>query len=142
MINRKEKKLKKMIATSNKSRFEPPRSILLEKGVRDYTSLEKFFMKSVYQIFQLIGESELHIESLRQRLAKCKSFESYNLFRKIGGRDSLKSQLGITHQHIYKFICDNTPHDFPSKIKEDEVAYLVNYHSHNKDGYLSFTDFN
>jgi hypothetical protein len=80
-----------MISISNHSRYEPPKSILLEKGVRDYTVAEKFFMKSVYQIFQLIGESELHIEALRQKLAKCKTFESYNLFRKIGGRDTMNS---------------------------------------------------
>ena len=80
-----------MISISNQSRYEPPKSILLEKGVRDYTAAEKFFMKSVYQIFQLIGESELHIEALRQKLAKSKTFESYNLFRKIGGRDTMNS---------------------------------------------------
>lgn len=50
--------------------------------------------------------------------------------------------MGISHKDIYKFICENSELDFSTKIKEDEVAYLVNFHSHNKDGYLSFTDFN
>ena len=54
----------------------------------------------------------------------------------------MQRQLGIGHKEIYKFISDNCGFDFPSKISEDEVVYLVNFHSHNKDGFLSFTDFN
>lgn len=54
----------------------------------------------------------------------------------------MKSQMGISHKEIYKYICNNSDLDFSNKIKEEEVIYLVNFHSHNKDGYLSFTDFN
>ena len=51
MIINKKRKIERMISSSNKSRFETPKSILLEKGVRDYTTFEKFFMKTIYQIF-------------------------------------------------------------------------------------------
>lgn len=45
-------------------------------------------MKTIYELFQFIGEQELHIESLRQKLVKHPSFESYNCFRILGGRGS------------------------------------------------------
>lgn len=51
LVVKKKKKIESMISSSNKSRFETPKSILLEKGVRDYTSYEKFFMRTIYQIF-------------------------------------------------------------------------------------------
>ena len=70
-ITIKQRKIEKQISISNQSRFQTPQSIFLEKGVRDYTSFEKFFMKTTFQMLQLIGESEMHIESLRQKLAKC-----------------------------------------------------------------------
>lgn len=54
----------------------------------------------------------------------------------------MKSQMGINHKDIYKYICDNSQNDFKDKIQEKDVAYLVSFYSHNKDGYLSFTDFN
>ena len=54
-----------MISSSNKQRHEPPQSILLQKGVRDYTGIEKFFMKTTYEMLQLIGQSEMEIEMLR-----------------------------------------------------------------------------
>ena len=37
-------------------------------------------MKTIYEIFQFIGESEEHIETLRQKLVKDKCFEGYNCF--------------------------------------------------------------
>ena len=54
----------------------------------------------------------------------------------------MKSQMGINHKDIYNYICENTDKDFKDKIQEKDVTYLVNFYSHNKDGYLSFTDFN
>ena len=50
--------------------------------------------------------------------------------------------MGINYKDIYKYICENSENDFKDKIEEKDVAYLINFHSHNKDGYLSFTDFN
>lgn len=49
----------------------------------------------------MTGESELHIEKLRQKLAKDRSFESYNIFRLIGGSDSKKAYMGIKYEDIF-----------------------------------------
>lgn len=98
----------------------------------------------MFEIFQFIGETELHIETLRQKVCKEKTFESYDVFRTIGGRDSMKSQQGITHRDIYRFLlkhCDDRQ-GFKENFKEDDLVHLVNFHSHNRDGYLSYTDFN
>ena len=102
-------------------------------------------MKTMFKLFQFVGESELHIENLRQRLAKAESFESYNCFKKLGGQDSIKSQFGVNHQDIYDWICGRKLPEttaFSEKFTAEDVIHLVNFHSHNKDGYLSFTDFN
>jgi len=59
--------------------------------------------------------------------------------------DAQKSQLGITHKDIYKYVCSRLPQEasaFKEKFKAVDVTHLIAYHSHNKDGYLSFTDFN
>jgi hypothetical protein len=45
-------------------------------------------MKTIYEIFQFVGETELHIEMLRQRLAKCPRFESYFFFKLIADTDT------------------------------------------------------
>lgn len=50
---------------SNNVRYMPTQDLNLEKGVRGYTNTEKFLLKTMYQFFQIIGESELHIENLR-----------------------------------------------------------------------------
>ena len=86
----------------------------------------------------------MHIENLRQKLAKEKSFESYNCFKKLGGQDSQKSQLGINHKDIYNYICKRIPKEagFSDKFKVEDVIHSVDFHSHNKDGHMSFTDFN
>ena len=36
----------------------------------------------------------------------------------------------------------NSEADFRDKFTELDMVFMVMYHSHNKDGYLSFTDFN
>lgn len=63
-------------------------------------------LKTMFEIFQFIGETELHIEALRQKVCREKTFESYDVFRTIGGKDSLKSQQGISHRDIYNFILE------------------------------------
>lgn len=66
---KKQRKLKKEILNSLNKRFEPV-DLYHERGVRAYTITEKYMMKNLYLFFQTIGESELHIERLRQNLAK------------------------------------------------------------------------
>lgn len=77
-----------------------------QSSVRAYSTLEKYHLKTLYQFFQTIGESELHIETLRQKLAKTKSFEAYTLFRKIGsfGLDHEQSDMMINRKQIYSYI--------------------------------------
>ena len=43
---------------------------MTSQGIRQYTTSEKYMMKTVYEIFQFIGETEMHIEQLRQKLVK------------------------------------------------------------------------
>ena len=54
-------KIQSKIKKSNKMRY----SFASSKGARQYHNAEKFMMKTVYEIFQFIGETELHIETLR-----------------------------------------------------------------------------
>ena len=57
----------------------------------------------------------------------------------------MKSQFGINHEDIYNFICGREAPEtaaFRGNFTAEDVVHLVNFHSHNKDGYLSFTDFN
>lgn len=58
------------------------------RGARQYTAAERYIMKTIYEIFQFVGETELHIETLRQRLAKCPRFESYFFFKLIADSDT------------------------------------------------------
>jgi len=37
---------------------------------------------------------------------------------------------------------ENSPEEFKDKFTAEDMVFLVQFHSHNKDGYLSFTDFN
>ena len=51
--------LRLQIKQSNKERFSISS---FDKGIRQYTNSEKFMMKTIYEIFQFIGETEIHIE--------------------------------------------------------------------------------
>ena len=61
----KERKLMKQIRRSQNVRYMISDDLNLQKGVRGYTNTEKYLLKTIYQFFQVIGESELHIENLR-----------------------------------------------------------------------------
>lgn len=53
-----------------------------------------------------------------------------------------QSQLGVDYKALYTFICENSANNFRDKFQAEDLLFLVQFHSHNKDGYLSFTDFN
>ena len=48
----------------------------------------------------------------------------------------------MSNLDLYKFICENSDNNFKEKFVEEDLLFLIGYHSHNKDGFLSFTDFN
>ena len=52
------------------------------------------------------------------------------------------SQRGINHEDLYNFIIEHSNEGFEDKFKSEDMLHLIEFHSHNKDGYLSFTDFN
>jgi len=138
------RELQSAIRKSNMKRFQAEKELPSQPGIRDYTQTEKFLMRTMYEMFQFIGETEIHIEKIRQKVAKQKTFECYDAFRAIGGRDSMKSQLGINHKHIYDFILEHTNNkkEFEENFTAEDIVHLVSFHSHNRDGHLSFTDFN
>jgi len=77
-------------------------------------------------------------------LAKDKTFESYNLFTKIGGVNSEKSILGISFEDIFNFILAKIPRRCVALIDRftpEDITHLISFHSSKKDGFLSFMDF-
>ena len=42
-----------------------PSSALPQKGIRAYTHQERSLMRTLYELLEFVGESELHIERLR-----------------------------------------------------------------------------
>lgn len=79
-------------------------------------------MKTIYEIFQFVGETELHIETLRQRLAKCPRFESYFFFKLIADSDTKK---GVSHVDIYKFIQEFSKIELTDKFSAEDMLHLV-----------------
>ena len=78
-----------------------------EQGIRSYTFKERTLMSQVFQIFEFIGDSELHIERLRIKLAKDPKFESYNCYRMLGGKLTSQQIDGVDFRQIYDFLIAN-----------------------------------
>lgn len=83
--------MKKLIKEINKKKSKLEDNKIFNPNVRLYTKTDKFLLKTIYKFFHFMGESELHVEKLRQQLAKDPGFESYNCFKLIGGTDSINS---------------------------------------------------
>lgn len=48
----------------------------------------------------------------------------------------------MNHLDVYKFIQEYSNLELTDKFSAEDMLHLIQYHSHNRDGYLSFTDFN
>ena len=59
------KKMQKKLNQSLKKLNQRQQSHDFSKGTRHYSTSERFVLKTIYEIFQFIGETELHIEKLR-----------------------------------------------------------------------------
>jgi hypothetical protein len=66
-------------------------------------------------------------------------FEPYFYFKQIANSTS---QQGISHTDLYSYVVENSQPGFEDKFADTDFLYLISFHSHNKDGFLSFTDFN
>jgi hypothetical protein len=133
--------MKRLIRQVTYDRYNPTPSF--DPSVHKYTQAELYIMRNIYLMFQTLGESELHIESLRQKLAKDKQFEPYQMFRMLEGSHSLPHDRRVNHNQLFQFIVEREGgSQFQNNFNPSDLTFTVNYHSSSKNGQLDFTDFN